>query len=284
MSLKYKGGHIMDTNKKILIGAIIAVVVIGGSVIGFILSQTPEKADLSTIHTEAATVEEAETMSPTTGAATEVPTAPDYAGTSSSVTADIETYTAGKISIQYPVISQMEDAQKQEQVNTLLKSNALSVIKANGIDEAKDTLSVKCKVISIDRKRLTATYTGSLTAAVAAHPLNIFYANTINLLQVQDLGMDDFSDAYTMAGYVLSDDVEFSGISPDAEAEILKYRSTLDIDTLSKVFGSADFPLDSETQWPESFSYEKQGTIYFSMPVPHTLGDYVLVSFDPSTK
>ena len=50
------------------------------------------------------------------------------------------------------------------------------------------------------------------------------------------------------------------------------------------VFNSADFPLSSETQWPESFSYEKQGTIYFSLPVPHALGDYVLVAFDPTTK
>ena len=40
----------MDTNKKILIGAIGAAVVIGGVAIGLLLSKTPEKADLSTIH------------------------------------------------------------------------------------------------------------------------------------------------------------------------------------------------------------------------------------------
>lgn len=274
----------MDTNKKILIGAIGAAVVIGGVAIGLILSQTPKKADLSTIHTEAATEAEPETMAPSTEASTEAPTTPDHAGTASSVTADIETYTSGKVSIQYPVIDKMEDAEKQNQVNALLKSNALSVIKANGIDEAKDTLAVKCKVISVDRKRLTATYTGTLTTPEGAYPVNMFYSNTVNLLQAQNLGMDDFSDAYTMAGYVLSDDVEFSGISADVEAKVLEYRSSLDIDTLSKLFGTADFPLDSEEQWPESFSYEKQGSIYFSMPVPHALGDYVLVSFDPSTK
>lgn len=274
----------MDTNKKILIGAIGAAVVIGGVAIGLILSQTPKKADLSTIHIEAATEAEPETMAPSTEASTEAPTTPDHAGTASSVTADIETYTSGKVSIQYPVIDKMEDAEKQNQVNALLKSNALSVIKANGIDEAKDTLAIKCKVISVDRKRLTATYTGTLTTPEGAYPVNMFYSNTVNLLQAQNLGMDDFSDAYTMAGYVLSDDVEFSGISADVEAEVLEYRSSLDIDTLSKLFGTADFPLDSEEQWPESFSYEKQGSIYFSMPVPHALGDYVLVSFDPSTK
>ena len=61
----------MDTNKKILIGAISAAVVIGGVAIGLILSQAPEKADLSTIHTEAATESPKETLPPTTEAETE---------------------------------------------------------------------------------------------------------------------------------------------------------------------------------------------------------------------
>lgn len=273
----------MDTNKKILIGAIGAAVVIGGVAIGLLLSKTPEKADLSTIHTEAATESPKETLPPTTEAETET-AAPTENGNTSSVTAEIETYTSGKVSIQYPAVNKMDDADKQAKVNELLKSNALSVIKANEIDESKDTLSIKCKIISVDRKRITATYTGSLMGDGAAHPVNLFYSNTVNLPQVQDLGFEDFTDAYTMAGYVLSDDVKFSGISADVEAAVLEYRSSLDIDTLTAVFDGADFPLSSGTAWPESFSYEKQGTIFFSMPVPHALGDYVIVSFDPSTK
>ena len=281
-ALGYKGGIMMDTNKKILIGAISAAVVIGGVAIGLILSQTPEKADLTTIHTEATTEPPSETLPPAT---TEAETAPTSAHTdaASSVTADIGTYTAGKVSVQYPILT-MDDAQNQDKINALLKSNALSVIKANDIDEAKDTLSIKCKIVSADRKRVTATYTGSLSKDGGAYPVSLFYTNTVNLLQAQDLGFDDFTDAYTMAGYVLSDDVKFNGISSDVEAAVLEYRSSLDIDTLTRIFDGADFPLASETQWPESFSYEKQGTIYFSMPVPHALGDYVIVAFDPSTK
>ena len=58
----------MDTNKKILIGAIGAAVVIGGVAIGLLLSKTPEKADLSTIHTEAPTEAPTETLPPATQA------------------------------------------------------------------------------------------------------------------------------------------------------------------------------------------------------------------------
>ena len=273
----------MDTNKKILIGAISAAVVIGGVAIGLILSQTPEKADLSTIHTEAASESPKETLPPVTEAETET-VAPTEDSKVSSVTADIETYKSGKVSIQYPVVNQMDDADKQKKSNELLKSNALSIIKANGIDDSKDTLSVKCKIISVDRKRITATYTGTLTSEGTPYPVNLFYANTVNLPQVQDMGCEDFTDAYTMAGYVLSDDVKFSGLSADLESAVLEYRSTLNLNSLNAVFDGADFPLSSNTKWPESFSYEKQGTIYFSMPVPHALGDYVVVAFDPSTK
>ena len=276
----------MNTNKKIIIGAISAAVVIGGVAIGFILSQTPEAADLSTIHTQAATEAPKETLAESTAPETTKANeeTPDDAATASSVIADLETYTSGNISIQYPVVSKMDDEAKQQKVNDLLKSNALSVIKANDINEAEDSLTVKCKVISVDRRRLTAVYTGDLTVSGAAYPLRLFYSNTLNLQQVQNMGLEDFADAYTMAGYVLSNDVTFSGISAQEEAAVLEYRSTLDIDTLTAVFDSADFPLASEAEWPQSFSYEKQGTIYFSMPVPHSLGDYVIVSFDPSTK
>ena len=274
----------MDTNKKILIGAIGAAVVIGGIAIGLLLSKTPEKADLSTIHTEAATEAPKETLPAATQAPETEETTEGQEDAASSVSASIETYTSGKVSIQYPAVDQMDDASKKDKINELLKTNALSFIKANDIDESNDTLDIKCKVISVDRKRLTATYTGTLSAKGAAHPVNLFYSNTVNLLQAQNLGLDDFTDAYTMAGYVLSVDVKFSGISSDVEAQVLSYRSSMDLDSLTAVFNSADFPLSSETQWPESFSYEKQGTIYFSLPVPHALGDYVLVAFDPTTK
>ena len=274
----------MDTNKKILIGAIGAAVVIGGVAIGLLLSKTPEKADLSTIHTEAATEAPKETLPAATQAPETEETTEGQEDAASSVSASIETYTSGKVSIQYPAVDQMDDASKKDKINELLKTNALSFIKANDIDESNDTLDIKCKVISVDRKRLTAAYTGTLSAKGAAHPVNLFYSNTVNLLQAQNLGLDDFTDAYTMAGYVLSDDVKFSGISSDVEAQVLSYRSSMDLDSLTAVFNSADFPLSSETQWPESFSYEKQGTIYFSLPVPHALGDYVLVAFDPTTK
>ena len=129
----------MDTNKKILIGAIGAAVVIGGIAIGLLLSKTPEKADLSTIHTEAATEAPKETLPAATQAPETEETTEGQEDAASSVSASIETYTSGKVSIQYPAVDQMDDASKKDKINELLKTNALSFIKANDIDEANDT-------------------------------------------------------------------------------------------------------------------------------------------------
>ena len=42
--------------------------------------------------------------------------------------------------------------------------------------------------------------------------------------------------------------------------------------------------MDAENYWASDFSYEKQGEIYFSIPVSHSLGDYAIVKFTPETK
>ncbi len=275
----------MDNNKKIIIGAVGAAVVIGAASIGLILGRAPSDTDLSTIHTQAETT--APQTSQETSEKAESPSAAESETAkeaSTGISVQLETYSSGNISIQYPVISQIDDADKQEQVNQLLKTNALSIIQANDLDETKDTLTVKCEVISADRKRLTAVYKGDRMTDGAAYPVSVFYTNTMDLNQVRDLGLSDFTDGYTMAGYVLSDDVEFLGIAQEQKEAFLKYRDSLDTDILTEVFNGADFPLASETAWPESFSYESHGTICFSVPVPHALGDYVIVTFNPSTK
>lgn len=275
----------MDTNKKIILGAAGAAVVIGAASIGLILSRAPADTDLSTIHTQAETTAPETTAE--TVAVTESPSVTEsetVKEAASGISVQLEAYSSGNISIQYPVVSQMDDAAKQEQINELLKTNALSIIQANDLDGSKDTLTVKCEVISADRKRLTAVYKGDRMSEGAAYSVSVFYTNTVDLNQVRDLGLSDYTDAYTMAGYVLSDDVEFLGVTQDIKDAFLEYRDSLDLDILTEVFDGADFPLASETAWPESFSYENHGTICFSVPVPHALGDYVIVTFNPSTK
>uniref|UniRef100_UPI002A80A432 PdaC/SigV domain-containing protein n=1 Tax=Hungatella effluvii TaxID=1096246 RepID=UPI002A80A432 len=216
------------------------------------------------------------------------------ADSASSVTTSIHTYTTGNISVEYPVVSNLSKAAVQEKINKLLNEHALEFIKAYGVNESKDSLTVKCRVVSADRRRLTAVYTGSYMPEGGAHPVSLFYTNTIDTALGEDMGLTNYADPYTLAGYVLSGDCQFADADAALEKELMKVKNDTDIETYTEMFRRADFPWkapkttskdsDEAVKFPEVFSYEDQGTIYVSIPVPHALGDFALIKYTPDTK
>lgn len=252
--------------------------------------KSKEKLNLSSIHTTAAVESGAEETKEISIPSTQSPdNGTDSKGETANLTTDTVTYASGGISVEYPVLKQLTDTAKQEKINSLLKDNALAIIKAWEIDEATDSLSVQCKVMSLDRKRLTAVYTGTYKAKDAAHPVNVFYTSTVDLSQASDIGFHDYSDAYTMATYTLSEDCRFYNVSPDLEKELMSYKNTQSIEYYTALYEHADFPLETASEtgkaiFAESFSYEHRGNIYFSIPVPHALGDYAIIQYTPDTK
>ena len=153
----------------------------------------------------------------------------------------------------------------------------------SGIDEDADTLSVTCEILSADRQQLTAIYTGELTAEGAAHPTAIFYTNTVDMDKAVDIGFSTYAEPSTMAGYVMSEGCQFDGLDGETEKAVREYIAGQSMDYFTELFRGADFPLKGDT-FPESFSYETEGDIFFSIPVPHALGDYAIVKFTPDTK
>lgn len=263
----------------------------------------PEKIDLGSTHTTAAETMAAETTAAETEAETTtqapsmdaaVENAANSNGSSSTgngqsalssqknLSTKLNTYTSGKVSIQYPSVTNLDDAQKTAALDTLLKDNALSVIKAYKLNEANDTLNITCKVLSADRNRITAVYTGTLSAAGAAYPTNLFFSNTVNVGKASNLGFSHFVDPYTMAGYVLSGDCVFPNADASQKTALMEYKNTQTLEYYTNLFNHADFPVDGN--FPESFNYEYEGDIYFSIPVPHALGDYALIRYTPDTK
>lgn len=243
-----------------------------------------EKIDLSEFESSTAAETMAPTSAPETTAAETDETAKEStaAGASKNVSAPLETYKNNSISVQYPTIVNLDDKEKASAVNEMLKTNALSFLKAYEIDETRDTADIRCDVISVNRNRITAVYTGTVLADGGAHPTEIFYTNTIDLNSQENLGFSFFADPYTMAGYVLSDDCTFHNVSPELETELKTYVKEQSLDSYTKLFQNADFPFTGA--FPETFSYEEDGVFFFSIPVPHALGDYALVKYVPDNK
>ena len=199
-----------------------------------------------------------------------------------SVRSKIATEKNGKISIEYPILSNLKDKNSEETVNALSKDSATRILTDYEVDSAIDTVSVTCNIVSLDRSKAVLTFEGSLMKNGASYPVNVFYTCTVDLNKEVLLGLSDYADPYTMAGYILSDDCVLE--KPSDSKEALEYLKTQDINTLWGILKEADFTSETDSRFPESFSYENQGNIYISVPVPHALGDYVIVRFTPDTK
>ncbi len=234
-----------------------------------------EEVDLSS-HTTAAQTTAAATEAATT-AAQATAASSDESKSDAIVTATIETYTQDDMKIQYPVVSGLSDTTKQDELNKMLKDNAISVIKGNGLN-SKATVDVTCKVITINKKQVCVTYTGYYNDPDAAHPNNVFYTNTIDIETLKNLGFSDYADPYTQAGYVLSSDVQLYDINDDQLADFKESRERYGLDYYKELFEGADFPMKEE-YFPGCFSYSKDGYLYYSVPVSHAVGDYVIVKF-----
>lgn len=251
-----------------------------------------EAIDLSSLHTTAAV--EKETLPESTKPAEETTEESSAGGTNDGAAAfslktEIKKETVGNATVEYPVISNMKDSEKQKQANALLKTNALAIADVH----PDQTLSVKATVESINLKRITVTYKGELKNPSSGKNERLFFANTVDLETIQNLGLGDFTDAYTMAGYIASGDCKLSDVSGNESAvKSAIVGSDKTVDYYYKKLQAADFTggyTEDENKtpaaaWPEIFSYEKQGVVYVSLPVSSDLGGYVLIHYSPDNK
>ncbi|MCC8059496.1 MAG: DUF4163 domain-containing protein [Clostridiales bacterium] len=257
--------------------ALLAVCLLAGC------SKHRDKIDLSEYEeTETATeAEETEAETETTRAVTATTAAEKTTTGSGGVTATIKTYSSGKVAIQYPVISGLPSSADTDAVNDKLRTNAIAIIEGWDLDEEKNAVEVSCEVLAASRNRVTAVYTGTVTTDASSYAVNVFFSNTIDVSKVEDVGLSDFADPYTLAGYVLSDDCTFYNADGQTSG-LMEAKNDKTLKQYQSLFEAADFPV-SKT-FPECFSYEYEGTIFFSIPVSHALGDYAIVAYTPETK
>lgn len=250
-------------------------------------------ADLSSLHTTAAV--EKETMPTTTEAASaEVPETTAAAQDSKySVKTEVKTYTSKNVSIEYPELSNMQNTEKQKQVNDLLKHNAESMAGVYQTDKDGQALTVKAQVVSSNLRRITVVYKGEYVSDKKT--AKVFFSNTIDLETAENLQLSDYTDAYTVAGYIASGDYKLEELNSSDENAVRAYLNAADRNTdyYYKLLGASDFSggytdMANRTYtvdtWPKAFSYEKQGIIYISLPVSESLGSYAIVRYSPDNK
>lgn len=206
----------------------------------------------------------------------------------------ISVYEKGDIRIEYPQVSGMADTSNQEKLNEHLKENALAILEnypdsEEPVNQDEDSLQISCEVISADSERVTAVYRGTYNMKGAANPNSIFYTNTVDSSTLKDISLKDVADPYTLAEYALSKDVLLKDADEDLLSSYRDWQESTTVEQYQKCLENADFPLQKSADgktviWPDSFSFESEGEIFFSVPVPHAMGDYVIVEYEIETK
>ena len=272
--------------EKLYIAATIAV-----CALAFTGCKKREAVDLSSLHTTAAV--EKETIPETTEAPATAPTEESADAsknnTNFSLKSEIKKETAGKATVEYPVVSNMKDAEKQKQVNALLRTNAMAIADVH----PDQTLSVKATIEAANLKRIVVSYKGELKNPSTSKTENLFYTNTVDLETVQNMRLSDYADAYTVAGYIASGDYKLESVSAN-EQSVRSYINSSEktTDYYFKKLQAADFSggytADENStpaaSWPEIFSYEKQGIVYVSIPLSSELGNYAIIKYSPDNK
>ena len=260
-----------------------------------------EAVDISSIHTSSA-----ETMAETTAAETKKETVSESSKAESSKTesfqasesekkkdsnasealsvkSKIATEKSGKVSIEYPILSNLRDDSMTQTVNDLLKKEATSIITDWELDTENDEVSITCSQISLDKDKAVFTFRGIVNVAGTAHPSNVWYAISVNLNTGSPIGLTAYADADSIAEYLSSDAITVVEPS-DTVTEIKDFIKSSGKGLWQSVLAECDFTSVPDGTFPQAFSYEKDGDIYLIVPVSHAAGDYALIKYSPETK
>ena len=184
-----------------------------------------------------------------------------------------ETYTDRAITIHYPQISNMNDREKQNRLNEIIKSEALSILRDYDKESlAKLTVKLDFVIGRQDAQLLSAQFTGSRFLKGTPYPTALFQSVNLDMKAGSKLRLRDIVQVdEKFVDFVLKGRrIAVEGVTNE--------RLKLDKSKLLKVFNQADSSVSGEN--PErAFSYFTNDGMGISFSVIHALGDHVEYEF-----
>jgi aspartate carbamoyltransferase regulatory subunit len=173
-----------------------------------------------------------------------------------------QTYNDKGITINYPQVSGMCDSQKQEQINEIIKKDALRPTKYfNDLNKVKINIQYNIKLQG--RDFLSIVFSGISDPKGAAHPTSQFYTTNINLntgekLKLKDLiSIDDSLISKIKKGKIIT-------VSPEVTLDKLAY-------TDSKLLQAVN--IADEEELDGASSYFTKDSLGINVCISHPIGD-----------
>ncbi|HEX9061681.1 MAG TPA: hypothetical protein VF941_15980 [Clostridia bacterium] len=175
-----------------------------------------------------------------------------------------------KCNIKYLKVSDLSDVKRQEQINNILKDEALKVFRYYDNSDGILELNISYKIVLMDKDILSIQYSGIGYVSTAAHPNNLFYTTNINMRTGNKLRLNDIINIdKDFAEKFISG--KFKALEPHKN-EAIKHLS---IETILAYFKEAD-SLDNTGSNKQSdvFSYLTPDSLGISISISHSTGDH----------
>lgn len=171
--------------------------------------------------------------------------------------------------ISYPQISELSDAEKQKELNEIIKNEAL---KGNNYYKDVDgevTIDINYKIACQEPELLSIIYSGVGNVSGAAHPSNLFYTTNLDIANRKNLRLNDIVNINDDFVNMLING-SFKAVNSEYEAEYKSEINMLTLEDWKKRLLAAD-PSD---KMGSEFSYMTKDSLGISIGVIHALGDH----------
>ena len=180
-----------------------------------------------------------------------------------------DTYKKSHITINFPQIVDLHDANKEKSINTMMKNEALKVLNYYSQEEKDLTLEINYVIKWKSTNLLSIQYSGLGNVKGTAHPNHHFYTTNIRIDKGTRLRLKDL--VKINEGFV--EKVKKESIALNAEHNgVLERFTNLD---LIHLFNNADSldTIGTENQ-SDTFSYLTKDSLGISLGVSHAEGDH----------
>lgn len=189
-----------------------------------------------------------------------------------------ETYSEGSVNVDYPQITNLQDEEKQKELNELIKKEALrpyldtlASLEPDQTYEAEGNYEIKLK----DEEMLSIAYTSYNNITPSAHPYHLFHTTNLDLTKGRLLYLTDFVKEINSTFVQLLKEAAYVGdLGSEYEDEVR-----------DMAFGSygSDEELIAALQDSEViYVYVTKDTLGISMPVAHVAGGHAEFEIDYS--
>ncbi len=168
----------------------------------------------------------------------------------------INTYSKGKINIKYPQINQLQNNDIQQDINEIVKKQALKLVGEVEKDEIVTTLDIDYNIKRFDDKLLSIQFIGYINSKGAPYPMFLAYTSNINIESGTELKLIDYFD-----------------ISKDFVKQYRKGK----LNVLKSFQNEAFEGLSDEeilTMFKSSELYLTEDSLGLTVFVPHAVGDF----------